>query len=134
MTVIHISYAGDLHTCATHQSGNIIATDAPLDNGGKGEAFSPTDLLATALGTCCCTVMGKKVESMGLELEVRAEVVKTMIANPRRVDEIHIDFYFAHPYEPRIRTVLEAAAHSCPVAKSLAFEVRQTLVFHYPET
>lgn len=133
MTLIHVSYEGDLSTRATHPSGAVIETNAPVDNGGKGERFAPTDLLAAALAACSCTIMGKKAESMGIEFSVHADVAKTMVANPRRVDEVRIEFHFAHPHDAKTRTLLEAAAHTCPVAKSLSPDVKQTLIFHYPE-
>ncbi|MDO4775857.1 MAG: OsmC family protein [Cardiobacteriaceae bacterium] len=131
MTRMHIRYEGDLSTRATHQSGAVIETNAPVDNGGKGERFSPTDLLATSLAACACTMMGKKAESMGIELAVHADIEKTMIADPRRVDEVRIEFHFAHAHDAKTRTLLEAAAHACPIAKSLSPDVKQTLIFRY---
>ncbi|MDO5091168.1 MAG: OsmC family protein [Cardiobacteriaceae bacterium] len=130
--MIHIQYQDSLSTRATHPSGATLDTTAPIDNGGKGDRFSPTDLLATALASCACTIMGKKAESMGIALNVEADVEKIMAANPRRVAEIRITFRFADAHDAKTRTLLEAAAHSCPVAKSLAPELVQTLIFHYP--
>lgn len=133
MTTLHTVYQGQLTTQTTHPSGSVVQTTAPVDNGGTGELFSPTDLLATALATCCITIMAKKAESMDITLAVRAETVKTMAANPRRVAEVRINFHFEHAYDDKTRTLLEAAARSCPVAQSLAAEVRKELVFHYPQ-
>ncbi|WP_373753920.1 OsmC family protein, partial [Neisseria weixii] len=120
----HIStvrYTGNLHNDLTHlQSGDTISTDAPIDNNGKGEAFSPTDLLATSLAACALTIMGMKADDLGVGLAgARAEVGKEMVANPRRVAKITVDFYLNANLDERSRAVLEAAAHTCPVAKSL---------------
>lgn len=132
----HIStvrYTGDLHNDLTHlQSGNTIATDAPLDNNGKGEAFSPTDLLATSLGACAMTIMGMKAADLGVELAgARVEIGKEMAANPRRVAKVSADFYLSANLDERSRAVLEAAAHTCPVAKSLSADLVQEFRFHY---
>lgn len=128
-----IQYTGNLHTDATHnQSGTVISTDAPIDNGGKGEAFSPTDLVASALASCALTIMGKKATSMGIAYDdIRAEVQKTMSADPRRISGIRIDFYFGHSYDEKTRKILEATAHACPVAKSLSADLEQIFTFHY---
>ncbi|MBV7435205.1 OsmC family protein [Cardiobacteriaceae bacterium TAE3-ERU3] len=128
-----IQYTGNLHTDATHnQSGTVISTDAPTDNGGKGEAFSPTDLVASALASCALTIMGLKAASLGIEFnDVRAEVQKTMAANPRRISAISIAFHINHDYPQDVRTKLEAAAHACPVAHSLSADLEQTFTFHY---
>lgn len=130
---IQVEYQGALHTFATHQaSGSTLETDAPVDNGGKGERFSPTDLLATALASCAITIMAKKAEQMGIDFAVRADVEKIMAAEPRRVGEIRLNLHFAHAYDAKTRAILEATAHACPVAKSLSAELVQTLRFHYP--
>lgn len=132
---IHITYQGSLHNLAIHNaSGSRIETDAPADNGGKGERFSPTDLLATALATCCFTMMGKKAEQMGIPFAGSADLQKIMAATPRRVAEIVIDFRLEHAYDDKTRAILEATAHACPVGQSLAAELKQTLRFHYPQT
>lgn len=128
-----VRYTGQLHNNLTHlQSGNIISTDAPTDNNGKGEAFSPTDLLASSLAACALTIMGMKADDLGISLEdTRAEVHKEMAANPRRVAKVRVDFYLSDNLDGRSRTLLEAAAHTCPVAKSLSADLVQELVFHY---
>lgn len=132
----HIStvrYTGALHNDLTHlQSGNTICTDAPTDNNGKGEAFSPTDLLATSLAACALTIMGMKANDLNIDLiGAHAEVGKEMAANPRRVAKIQVDFYLSKQLDERSRTVLEAAAHTCPVAKSLSADLVQIFNFHY---
>ncbi|ATD65784.1 OsmC family protein [Neisseria weixii] len=132
----HIStvrYTGNLHNDLTHlQSGDTISTDAPTDNNGKGEAFSPTDLLATSLAACALTIMGMKADDLSVGLAgARAEVGKEMAANPRRVAKVTVDFYLNADLDERSRAVLEAAAHTCPVAKSLSADLVQEFVFHY---
>ena len=132
----HIStvrYTGNLHNDLTHlQSGDTISTDAPTDNNGKGEAFSPTDLLATSLAACALTIMGMKADDLGVDLAgARSEVGKEMTANPRRVAKVTVDFYLNADLDERSRAVLEAAAHTCPVAKSLSADLVQVFNFHY---
>lgn len=128
-----VSYTGNLHSDLTHlQSGNVISTDAPTDNNGRGEAFSPTDLLAASLGACAMTIMGMTAADLGADLAgARAEVVKEMAANPRRVAKVAVDFYLSKDLDERSRKLLEAAAHTCPVAQSLSAELVQELRFHY---
>lgn len=128
-----VRYTGNLHSDLTHlQSGNVISTDAPTDNNGRGEAFSPTDLLAASLGACAMTIMGMKAADLGTDLAgARAEVVKEMAANPRRVAKVAVDFYLSKDLDERSRKLLEAAAHTCPVAQSLSAELVQELRFHY---
>lgn len=115
-----VSYTGQLHNDLTHlQSGNIISTDAPTDNNSKGEAFSPTDLLASSLAACALTIMGMKADDLGIDLKgTRAEVNKEMAANPRRVAKVRVDFYLSAHLDERSRTLLEAAAHTCPSPKA----------------
>lgn len=133
MTIMTITYNGDLHCDARHeQSGKTLATDAPLDNGGKGESFSPTDLVATALAACCLTMMGKKAASMGIAFHaptVTAE--KIMQSEPRRIKEIVLNITFHDHYDEKTQKILEATAHACPVAQSLHPDVKQTLNFHW---
>ena len=132
----HIStvrYTGNLHNDLSHlQSGNTISTDAPVDNNGKGETFSPTDLLATSLGACAMTIMGMKAADLGVNLvDTHVDISKEMAANPRRVAKITVDFYLSKDLDERSRKVLEAAAHTCPVAQSLSAELVQDFRFHY---
>ena len=96
--VMDITYEGNLNCTATHgPSGMCLRTDAPVDNGGKGETFSPTDLVGTALGTCIITIMGKKAERLGLDIAgTRLRVVKEMTtAPPRRIGRLEVDIDFA---------------------------------------
>ncbi len=129
----NVTYVGDLRTQGTHlQSAATILTDAPVDNHGKGEAFSPTDLVATALASCMLTIMGIKAEDLGVDISnSTAEVVKVMSANPRRIAEIHLLIHLPAGLDTRSRKVLEAAAHTCPVAQSLHPETQQHVEFTY---
>lgn len=134
MEIATITYVGGLRTNATHiRSGNSIVTDAPPDNNGKGEAFSPTDLLATSLGCCMLTVMGIVAERNGIVLEgTRVNIEKIMAANPRRVAEIVVHLHFPkHNYSPKEKELLENTARTCPVAQSLHPDLLQTLHFIY---
>ncbi|MFZ7240204.1 OsmC family protein [Avibacterium avium] len=128
-----IRYTGNLHNDLTHlQSGNTISTDAPVDNNGKGEAFSPTDLLAASLGACAMTIMGIQANKLGLDLTgARIEVQKEMALNPRRVARVILDFYLSKALDDNARSILENAAHTCPVAKSLSADLVQEFRFHY---
>ncbi|MFA5443638.1 MAG: OsmC family protein [Bacteroidales bacterium] len=135
MTKIKTTYLGDLHVEAVHlDSGSRIETDAPVDNQGKGELFSPTDLFATSLASCMITIMGISARDYGFALEgAWAEVEKVMAASPRRVAEIIIDIHFpdGNTYGDREKRIIEAAAKACPVSNSLHPEVKKTLRFHY---
>lgn len=127
-------YAGHLRTEATHvASGNLIQTDAPVDNHGRGEAFSPTDLVSTALGSCMMTVMGIVAERHNWDLVGSTfAVVKHMSTEPpRRIAQIDVTFTLPASLAPQERTLLERAAHTCPVGLSLHPEVRQNIVFEY---
>lgn len=128
-----VTYVGDLRTEGKHlQSGAQIVTDAPTDNHGKGEAFSPTDLVATALGSCMLTIMGIKADDMGVNLKgATAKVVKIMSANPRRIAEVVVTISLPADLDDKTRKILQAAAHTCPVAQSLHPETRQTVSFEY---
>ena len=128
-----IVYQGFLHTQAEHcASGSLIETDAPVDNNGKGERFSPTDLAATSLGTCMLTVMGiaSKGKPYSLDQTI-VEVEKVMGINPRRITEIRIRMKF--PEELSIsreeQTYLERVALNCPVSKSLHPDIKQDITF-----
>ena len=127
-------YAGHLRTEATHTaSGNTIQTDAPVDNHGRGEAFSPTDLVSTALGSCMMTVMGIVADRHHLNLvDSTFAVVKHMSAEaPRRIAQIDVTFTLPATLAPQERIILERAAHTCPVGLSLHPDVRQNIVFEY---
>lgn len=127
----HIIYQGTLRTEAMHlQSGNRIITDAPTDNHGKGEAFSPTDLVATALGSCMLTIMGIKADSLGIDITgTSVSVQKIMETSPRRIGEIIIEIVLPTGIDAEILEKLKDAAHTCPVAKSLHPDLKQTIRF-----
>jgi len=117
-----IVYTGELHTNATHlKSGNVISTDAPTDNNGKGEAFSPTDLVATALGSCIITIMGITANTHGIDMKgATCSVKKVMASNPRRIARLEVKIQMpANNYSEKEVKMLEKAAHHCPVARSL---------------
>jgi len=128
-----VYYSGELRTESTHlQSGEAYITDAPTDNEGKGEAFSPTDLIATGLANCMLTIMGIIAKRQSLDIEgTKAEVTKIMGTEPRRISEIKIDFFFPRSYDNDSKQLLQTSALNCPVAKSLANELTQTINFHY---
>ena len=128
-------YLGDLRTEITHvQSGNKVMTDAPTDNNGKGEYISPTDMVAAALGSCMLTLMALAARRLEIELKgTRVEIQKVMAANPRRIAEIKLDFYFPGSYTDRCRRIIEGAGETCPVGKSLHPDVKQTVTYHYAE-
>lgn len=134
MKTSKIKYVGNLRTESIHlQSGQKIITDAPLDNNGKGEAFSPTDLLATSLGCCMLTIMGIVAGRHNLDISgTSIEIQKIMESNPRRVGEIVIEFTMPkRNFNDKEKELLENAAHTCPVAKSLSAELKQTVIFNY---
>ena len=124
---IEVQYEGELHTTASHgPSGDKLETDAPKDNEGKGESFSPTDLLATALGTCMLTVMGIVARRKGWEMKgARVTVDKNMVVDPvRRVGHLVVRFEMPAGLPEDARKVLERAAHTCPVHQSLHPDVK----------
>jgi len=133
METATIKYLGNLRTEAIHvQSGSKIITDAPTDNHGKGEAFSPTDLLSTSLGSCILTTMALVAERHQLDVAgSTAEITKVMEANPRRVGEIIVKIHFAKTYSEKDKELLERSALTCPVAKSLHPDLKQTISFSY---
>ena len=129
-----ITYEGGLRTKARHiQSGNSIVTDAPVDNQGKGEAFSPTDLVATAMASCMLTIMGIVAERNSIELKgTTAEVEKIMGTMPRRISEINIKILFNKNFDKRTKRKLESAALTCPVSNSLNKNLQESVKFIYP--
>jgi len=128
-----VTYLGHLRTSSIHiQSGNEILTDAPLDNNGKGEAFSPTDSVANALATCMMTIMGIKTKDMNINLEgSTAAVTKIMNAEPRRIAVIEIVFEMKGVPEQKDRTFLEKAAMTCPVIYSLNDNIEKRISFNW---
>lgn len=134
METAKIVYTGDLRTEATHlQSGKTIISDAPVDNHGKGEAFSPTDLLATSLGSCMLTTMGIAANAHNINIDgAKAKVTKVMAANPRRVSEVQVEFEMPkNNYTEKEKNMLQHTALSCPVAKSLHPDIIQKVTFNY---
>lgn len=131
MAIAKITYEGALHCEAIHlKSGKGLETDAPTDNNGKGEAFSPTDLMSTSLGLCMITIMGIKARSMDLDLEgTEIMVEKVMASDPRRIAEIGLSIRIPHDLPEKTREILEAAGRACPVAKSLHPDVVQSVQF-----
>jgi len=136
MTTSTSTYSGELRTQSVHsQSGETYITDAPTDNEGKGEAFSPTDIVATSLANCMMTIMGIVSKRKGLAIEgTEAEIDKFMGTDPRRITEIKIDFYFPLNFSEDERKLLEKSALNCPVAKSLSSDLKQNIQFHYPSS
>tara|TARA_A100001011_G_scaffold143384_1_gene151438 strand:+ start:50 stop:451 length:402 start_codon:yes stop_codon:yes gene_type:complete len=129
-----VTYEGDLRTKAFHiQSGKSIVTDAPVDNEGKGEAFSPTDLVATALASCMLTIMGIVAKRNNVELKgTTAEVEKIMGAMPRQISEIKIKILFNKNFDKITKRKLESAALTCPVSNSLNKNLEESIKFIYP--
>lgn len=130
-----VKYIGDLRTEGIHiSSSKKLITDAPLDNQGKGEAFSPTDTVATGLASCILTILGIKARSVKINLnETFAEVKKIMGTKPRRIIEIKVDIYFQVIVEPKLKLIFERAALSCPVSNSLHPDINQNIRFHWPD-
>jgi uncharacterized OsmC-like protein len=132
-----IIYEGNLRTVAKHlQSETMIETDAPVDNQGKGERFSPTDLVATALGNCMLTIMGIKARDMNVSLEgTKVDITKIMASAPRRIGEIKVVINFPESLkvDEKQRTVLERAAMTCPVFESLHPDLKKDVEFKWRE-
>ncbi len=128
-----VTYLGDLRTSSIHiQSGSEIISDAPLDNNGKGEAFSPTDTVANALASCAMTVMGIKARDMNVDFTgSTAEVTKMMNAEPRRIGAIQIVFNMVGITNQKDRIILERTAMTCPVFLSLSPEVEKKISFNW---
>lgn len=128
-------YEGDLRCKAIHKkSGTLISTDAPTDNNGKGESFSPTDLVATALGGCMLTIMGIAARNHDIDIKgARAEVTKTMASDPRRISRLEVNISLPKQYTDKEKKILEAAAHGCPVSQSLSADLEEVLTINYPE-
>jgi putative redox protein len=134
MFTISGSYLGSLRTQASHiKSGNSIITDAPIDNNGKGEAFSPTDLVCAALSSCMITIMGILADREKIDLRgLTSEIVKIMSSNPRKIAEIQITFN--HPNlvaTEEQKEKLKQAARTCPVALSLSESLMQSIEFNF---
>lgn len=128
-----VTYLGQLRTSSIHlQSGSEIISDAPTDNNGKGEAFSPTDTVANALASCMFTLMGIKASSLNLELTgSKASVTKIMGTEPRRISEIHINFSMNAQVDEKNKTILEKTAMTCPVFYSLHPDIKKDISFNW---
>lgn len=130
-----IIYKGDLRTSATHlYSGTTIETDAPLDNQGLAQRFSPTDLVATALGNCMMTIMGIKARDMQIDLTgTTIDIQKHMKADPRRISGVDVIFRFPASLllDEKQKTILERAAITCPVAKSIHPDIEMNVQFNW---
>jgi putative redox protein len=132
MATSKVIYKGELRTEALHlYSGVKIITDAPLDNQGKAEYFSPTDLAATSLASCMLTIIGIAARTHGFSIDgTEASVTKVMYSNPRRIGEIHIDYQFPGIiYTEKQKSIIEKAGRTCPVAMSLHPDVKQEINF-----
>lgn len=128
-----VTYLGALRTESEHlQSNSKMITDAPVDNHGKGEAFSPTDTVANALATCMLTVMGIKAETLGVDMNgTTAEVTKTMASDPRRISRIEVKIQFPGTYSEKEVRILERTAKNCPVSESLHPNIEKLISFSY---
>ncbi|HAH57439.1 MAG: OsmC family protein [Lentimicrobium sp.] len=129
-----LEYLGDLQLKATHvKSGQSFVTDAPVDNKGKGSAFSPTDLMATSLGLCMITIMGIAANNSGFSIDgTKARVTKIMAADPRRVCEVIVELDFpANNYSVKEKQIIRQCAKICPVSQSLHPDLKQTVIFNF---
>jgi uncharacterized OsmC-like protein len=130
MPTVKTEYSGQLRTLSTHlQSGKEVISDAPLDNHGKGEYFSPTDLVATALGACILTIIGIEAEKHNFSIENSyVETTKIMGTNPRRIVEVKLDFYFpGNNFSEKEKKIITNSAQLCPVAKSIHPDIHQNI-------
>jgi len=128
-----VTYLGNLRTESIHlKSNNSFITDAPVDNNGKGEAFSPTDTVATGLASCMITVMGIKARDMGFDMEgTTAQVTKTMSSDPRRISKIEVVLDFPFETDKKTRKILERTANTCPVHYSLHPDIEKDITFNW---
>ena len=134
METINTRYLGDLRTEMTHMASNAkVITDAPVDNKGKGEGFSPTDLVASALGSCILTIMGIAAREHGFSIDgVSCRITKTMSSNPRMIGEIKIEIDLrGHSYSDKEKKLLEYCVKTCPVGQSLKESVKQNVTLIY---
>lgn len=134
MTTVRAKYLGNLRVECEHlQSGTKMITDAPTDNHGKGESFSPTDLCASSLAACMMTIMGLYAQNAGIDVTgTEIEITKVMAADPRRIGEVIVIFRMpTRAYTEKDKKSLERAAHTCPVHYSLGENVKQTIIFEW---
>lgn len=128
-----VTYLGNLRTESVHiKSNNAFITDAPIDNNGKGEAFSPTDTVATGLASCMLTIMGIKARDMDIDMSgTTAEVTKTMASDPRRISKIKVVLNFPFEADKKTRVILERTANTCPVHYSLHPDIEKDVTFNW---
>lgn len=133
MATVKTKYLGDLRTEMTHiQSSSVVLTDAPTDNHGKGESFSPTDLVASALTSCMLTIIGISANAHNFSIDgVEVETTKIMSKEPRRIGEIIVTFNFPLNYTDSQKRIIESSAKTCPVEKSLHPDIIRTITFNY---
>jgi len=133
MDKFEITYDGNLRTSAEHlDSGSIINTDAPKDNQGLGEKFSPTDLVCVSLASCMLTIMGIAMQKYNIDLQgTTASVKKTMGTEPRMISQIDITIKFNASFDDKVKTILERSALNCPVHKSLSNDIKKNINFIY---
>ncbi|MCK9422426.1 MAG: OsmC family protein [Bacteroidales bacterium] len=134
MATVETIYIGQVRTESTHlKSGTKLMTDAPVDNHGRGEFFSPTDLVATAFGTCMITILGIAAQSQEFDIDgTRILITKIMADNPRRIAEIVVELTFPHDhYTEQQRRLIEFTTRNCPVALSLHPDLKQTVRINY---
>ncbi|MBW2962858.1 OsmC family protein [Mesonia aestuariivivens] len=130
-----VTYQGNLRTTCEHiKSKANFLTDAPVDNKGKGEAFSPTDIVATALASCMLTIIGIKAEQSDFSIvDAYAEVTKTMATEPRRISKLEVHLYFMQSYTQKQKKMIEHAAKTCPVHFSLHPDIEKIITFNYKD-
>jgi putative redox protein len=134
METVRIEYIGELRTRAKHlRSGDEFITDAPIDNQGKGEAFSPTDLLATSLGSCAITTIGIAARTHGFNVDgTVVKVTKVMASDPRRVGEVIVEFDFPkNNFSEKQIEIIKRTAEFCPVNRSLHPDLKQSFIFNF---
>lgn len=133
MSTLKTVYSGNLRTEVTHvQSGNKLITDAPLDNNGKGEFFSPTDIAAAALGSCMLTIMAMVAERRGIDITgTEIETDKVMYSEPRRIGEINLTIIFPNKLDDKTLSILEKSALTCPVYNSLHPDTKKTITYKF---
>ena len=136
METSRITYTGDLRTEALHvKSGQSFITDAPTDNQGRGEAFSPTDLLATSLGACAITVVGIAARTHGFNVDgTEMKITKIMASEPRRVGEVIVEMTFPHiKYSEKEKSIIRHTINTCPVGQSLNPDLKQTFILNFAD-
>ena len=136
MVEMTLMYDGDQRSTAVHgPSGTTLIADAPVDNGGKGESYSPTDLVATGLGACMLTYIGKAADKNGWDVRgTRIVVQKEMVADPlRRIGRIVVDIHLTHAFDDKDMKILTNAVTTCPVKLSISDQIEVPITFHVPE-